>query len=431
MKAQITQLHHCLTIRFLPFLDQYFFWLLLVIFIIAIILMPNTGLVNDFDTFLQWVQYMLDHGFTQAYGLEINNYFPIFNYLLYLWILIYHNYQNIAVHIYDLKFFLVAFDFGSVALAAWLLKKFQKPRYWALLILFNPAFFYNSWVWGQIEALYLFFTLAAIFAALYKHPNWSVVFYVLAFYSKMQAIVFLPGLVLLLAPQYIKHPKQILLAIGSIFLTHLIILFPFIYAGQLTLMYQNVLASVDMFPIISANAYNFWTLLLSGKMSGHPDGVKFFIVSYKLWGILLFCSASALALWPGFLCWLKAPRQVIALDLKFLYSIFLQNALIALIFFYFPTQMHERYLQPAILLFGMVFLFKPNRISGFAYLIISITYFFQLERIIRYLQLSEFAYKWMSSRVMSINFGIVLVLGMYLLYQKRIVKTKKTDSEFN
>jgi len=408
--------------KLLPFLDKNFYPILAVIFILAVLLMPAAVLTNDYRVFVNWIVQMRDHGLASTYQLSTNNYFPMFNYLLYGMTLIFNSLSAIAANIHYLKIVLLACDFISVALCAWVLKKFHRPHYYALLILLNPAFFYNSWIWGQIEALYILFTVAAILAALYKHPNWSLVFYILAFYSKLQAIVFLPGLLLLLLPQYVKKPKLILQALFIFVVTQLIFLFPFIQAGQFTIMFKNVLTSVDMFPIVTANAYNFWVLVFGGQITIVKDATTLFIFSYKTWGIILFCLASALALWPLFWAWVKKPKNIPVLNQEYLFKVFLSTALIALIFFYFPTQMHERYLQPAILLFGMVFLLKPNVISGIAFGLISVTYFFQLERVMQFFQLPSLAYALMSSRIMSIAFTIVLILGFWMLYRKESPK---------
>lgn len=408
--------------KLFQFLEKHFFITLLVIFTIAVIFMPYTALVGDYNDFMKWLTHMRDNSLAFAYTLKGNNYFPIFNYILYSFTWIFNSIDDISKNIYYAKIILLAFDFGSIAIAGWILKKFKKPQLYSLLILFNPGFFYNSWIWGQIESLYIFFAFASIILAFYKHPNWSVALYILAFYSKLQAIVFLPGLILLLAPQFLSKPKLIFQAILSFFVTHFILLAPFILAGQLGNMYNNVMKSVDLFPIVTVNAYNFWVMIFGGSIGAVNDSTILIFWSYKVWGMILFCLTSAFALWPLFWDFIKKPKQELTTSKENLYKIILINALIALIFFYFPTQMHERYLQPAILLFGMVFLLKPNKITGLAFFLTSITYAIHLERIMRFLQLPEIAYTLMSSRVISIIFFAVLIIGFYLLYRKESLK---------
>jgi Gpi18-like mannosyltransferase len=288
--------------------------------------------------------------------------------------------------------------------------------------LLNPAFFYDSWIWGQIESIYFFFTFAAILAAVYKHSNLSLILYTLAFYSKLQAVIFLPGLILLLLPQLTKNHKLILSGILSVLATHLLMFFPFILVGQIGAMYKNVMASVDYMPFVTANAYNFWVLVFGGEINFTSDKNMLFFLTYKTWGLLLFCSASALVLWKSFWSWVKKPRTIPEVNLEYVYKVLLVTGLIAIVFYYFPTQMHERYLQPAIFLFGTIFLLKPGKITGLMYLLISIAYFFNLERLMHYLNLPALAYKLMSSRLLSIMFTAVLLQAFYLLYQTEITQ---------
>lgn len=408
--------------KFFPYLENHFLLVLLIIFFFSVIFMPYTALVGDYNDFLKWLTHMKDYGLSYAYTLKGNNYFPIFNYILYSFTWIFSSIEEITKNIYYIKIILLAFDFGSIAICGWILKKLKKPQLYSLLILFNPGFFYNSWIWGQIESLYIFFTLVSIIFAIFKHSNWSIVFYILAFYSKLQAIVFLPGLMLILAPQFLSKPKLILEAILAFILTHILLLAPFIQTGQLGFMYNNVLKSVDLFPIVTVNAYNFWVLVFGGNIGSTLDATILYGFSYKTWGMILFCLASAFALWPIFWNFIKKPKETITPSKESLYKILLINALIALIFFYFPTQMHERYLQPAIVLFGMIFLLKPTKLSGLAFFLISLTYAVHLERLMKFLQLPEIYYQLMSSRLISFIFLIVLAIGFFLLYRNKKLK---------
>ena len=404
------------------FIEKNFYLILILLFVLTILLMPSSTLIVDYNSFYLWTEQIKLHGLQHAYDLKSNNYFPVFNYMLYIFTWIYSNLKDISANIFYMKVPLLAFDFGSVALCAWLLKKFNNPRVYSLLILLNPAFFYNSLLWGQIESIYIFFTVASLVAAKTKHTNWSILLYVFAFYSKLQAIVFIPCLGLLLLPQFINKPKLILEGIITLLLSHVLVLFPFILAGQVGAVYANVASSLDLFPVVSMNAFNFWILVFGGRITITKDATILFIFSYKTWGMILFLLISLVALFPMIKEFFKHPKTLPGFNLDFVYKVFLINALISFIFFYFPTQMHERYLQPAVIFFGMVFLLKPGKISFLTYLILSITYVASLEKVLKAFQFPRITYVLMSPRIMSFTFGIVLVLAFFLLYRKPIAE---------
>ena len=61
------------------------------------------------------------------------------------------------------------------------------------LILFNPAFFYNSAYWGQIEAIPLFFAVVSFYFFWYlDKPLEGALFFALSLLTKQSMIIFIP-----------------------------------------------------------------------------------------------------------------------------------------------------------------------------------------------------------------------------------------------
>ena len=86
------------------------------------------------------------------------------------------NYTNINW----LKVPTALFDWGIIFLALRMLKEQGKSLQWGLLLALNPAFWYNTIIWGQFDSIWVFFSLAALYTA--TRSSWwvSVLLFVLA-----------------------------------------------------------------------------------------------------------------------------------------------------------------------------------------------------------------------------------------------------------
>ena len=407
-------------------LSNKFNLILFLIFLLAVIFLPKGGLQGDYEYYIRWIDWMRESGLANIYAMQEVNYFPIFLYILYFLSVVIRDLVVLAANIYLVKIFILAFDFAAIFLVGNLLKKLNKSPFLSFLILFNPAFFFNSLLWGQIEALYIFFIAAAFLAVIYKHTNLSVFCYVLAFYSKLQAIIFLPGLVLLLLPFYLRNRKLLLQTFGVAVATNVVLLLPFVLNGSLNQMYANVFSSIDMFAVLSNNAFNFWILFLGPFEAGSPDSAKLLFLSFKQWGMLLFALSSFIILLPLLIRLLKKEKIAQKLAAGFISLVFLINGLISLVFFFFNTQMHERYLQPTILFFWISLILKPSKLLAVIYGLTSVAFVLNLERVIKYFNLGIYDTILFSSRISALMFLVALILGLYyviknyLLYHRAV-----------
>lgn len=108
-------------------------------------------------------------------------------------------------------------------------------------------------------------------------------------------------------------------------------------------------------------------------------------------------------------------------EIKFLLIILI--LLISLVFFYFNTQMHKRYSHPA-LLFSGAFAFVNG--SYLMYVLCSLAYFLNMEKVLKYLQLENYNTFIFDERVISVLYLTAIILGICLLYKAYF--TSKPDN---
>ncbi len=368
-----------------------------------------------------WTQYCFENELGTIYSFKIDghvltNYHPIFLHFLNFFSTLFEDWETLKEHLYQIKIFPLVFDFIG-ALAIFLI--LPKKKRWPLLpffLLVNIAYLYNSIIWGQIDSVFTVFTLLALVFGLRQQPGAAIVFYLLALNTKLQAIIFLPLVGLVLLPAIIQHWRRALGGVLLAVLVQLILLWPFIEAGQLPAMWQTLTTgSVDLYPRTSLSAYNLWFLFFSHNSVVVADTEVFYGLTYKNWGLLLFCLTSAAILLPlalrSFNCiWQKRPLNAESAELVFLVA-----TLIAVSFFYFNTQMHERYSHPALL---MAFFYCCLRGRYTLYVLLSLAYFLNLERV---MQAFEWSYNTLlfDPDFVATLFSLVLVLGLLSLYRRK------------
>jgi len=210
---------------------------------------------------------------------------------------------------------------------------FTRKSWLSALVLFNPAFFYNSAIWGQIESIPIFFLLVSLyFIVRIRRPFLSTIFMVLALLTKQSAIIFIPlfGLVFLAHFKWTTVLKSVGLALLFFWLSFL----PFFQAGSLLVFpfvtYWDKIQTGSGSTYVVDHAFNFWALVTGiGKISDSQSAWA--DLSYNSWGLLFFTAA------------------MIFILVKFKSTkIFAAAALSNMSAFFFLTRMHERYLAPAL-----------------------------------------------------------------------------------
>ena len=341
---------------------HHFYILFILLFVAFCFAVPDSGYDKYF--WISWSKAIAEKGLGNIYlNPEVNN-FPIIIYLLKIFTFLFSSDSIDVFSINYLKCVAIVFDFVTLALVVFLLKNNGKKLLLSLVFLLNPAFWYNTIIWGQVDTVHTFFVFVALLFAIHEKPLPALVFILLAVNTKLQAVIFLPLILMIIFnTERIEKPQsytEILISVVSLVGIQLIILLPFIVSGNFTqTLYSLINSSVDFYPTVSRNAYNLWYLFFADPLNT-SDQISF-LLPLKLWGIILF------VLFYSLMIFLFVKSK------KGLAEIFLVFALVSLSFFWFNTQMHERYVHPVVLFSGLYAIFSKRYlifiISSLAYLL--------------------------------------------------------------
>ncbi|MCR5888778.1 hypothetical protein LRS06_13570 [Hymenobacter sp. J193] len=391
---------------------------------LLLLLVPRAGYEGDVDCWTRWATFIYENGLPNVYELPDNNYNPFYHYVLWLYGKMMGSTGKIFHFRHYLKAFTLLFDFAGAILVSRFVAGAERRFILSLLLLFNIGYLYNTLVWEQVDAIFTFFALAAVVAALRRRTIASTLLYVLALNAKTQAIIFLPLLLLLWLPQWLSTGRrQVLPALGAAAGLQALLLFPFLVLARQDAWPHIVnlnLHAADMYPFITMNAYNLWVLI-------HPDGPFHFVsdwhdttvgaagLTYRQWGMVCFMAALAIGLVPVALLSVRTflSRQLPASSREQA-IIFLTGTLIPLLFTYFNTQMHERYWHSA-LLFLAAYSFLTRRYVLFV--LLSFTYFLQLETMLHFLQLKNYKILFFHPWFLTGMFTLIMVGAYVSLYR--------------
>lgn len=181
-------------------------------------------------------------------------------------------------------------------------------------------------------------------------------------------------------------------------------------------MWSVVVQSGGKLPYLTLNACNLWTWFGSPRETwgGSDEAMAAFHMSYRQIGLMLFLVASLIAMFPALRYCLRVflgrtkeawPRT----------QVWLTAALVALVFYFFNTEMHERYVHPAFI-FLTAYAFYKRRFG--MYLLFSIAYFLSLERALFWLKLPDYHRLIFDVRLLSVAFAAIMIWAGILLYRK-------------
>lgn len=175
-------------------------------------------ITSDYTAFLsQWYDFIRSHGGFAAMQYNFSNYNPPYLYLLAI-----ATYLPIP-KLVAIKSISVIFDL-VLALFTFLILRLKYecplvPLIGATAMLLAPTVILNSTAWGQCDAIYAAFCVGSLYFLLRKRWAWACVFFGLAFAFKLQAIFFLP--VLLLFALRRRLPLRYFALIPAVFLLSL------------------------------------------------------------------------------------------------------------------------------------------------------------------------------------------------------------------
>lgn len=350
--------------------DRFLIYIIILGFLIRIIFAFLPGFKVDVNAWFVWSERLTSLPLSQFYSDQIwTNYTPGYLYILYF-----------LGHIKNLLgggdglFYLVLklpAIIAEVVLTIFVYKKLIHQKRWAkisaLAIIFNPAFIFNSSIWGQIDGLLTLMMVLTVFFLDKRNLVLSSIFWGLSFLIKPQTIALLPVYGIFIK-RNIKNIIQIIFpAILIIFLFSL----PFFPGQPLSGIFNLFFRMMRDYSFTSLYAYNFW----GGLGFWIPDNLLWLGIPYQLWGYFLLI---------GF--WV-----LVFLTTRHKLSLYSLAALATLSFFFLPTRVHERYLYPAIVF--LIVVVSRMRSVKLLLMVVVLTFSHFLNLYYVYVYFNEFYYK--------------------------------------
>ncbi|HLO69288.1 MAG TPA: hypothetical protein VK167_00355 [Flavipsychrobacter sp.] len=368
---------------------------------------------HDYKTFKTWAVHLYQHGLGNAYTIW-NDYMPVYQYVLFAFAKLAGSEGAIVKHIFYLKIVTLVFDYATLYyIYKWMDKRVD---YLVLLLIsmLNIGFGYNTLIWGQIDGIFSGLALMAIYYAWKHNLTLSLLCYVLALNTKLQALMYLPVLGLLYIMMPNLNVRRVAKGIAVALLLQALILLPFALQpeGGLSLLWQQVVDSFNRYPTLGEN--NFWSFVVPVDTIHVPDaGVWLVGLTYKQIGLLLFMGSSLVALMPllkaAYKKWmLKQANVQPAKDVLWVVC-----SLIALLFYYFNTEMHERYSHPALFFLTAYAFYTKDYIVYIAY---SLVYFLVQEESMRGLHINHDSIFLFHPFFIAGFFGAIIIYLFYRLY---------------
>lgn len=223
----------------------------------------------------------------------------------------------------------------------------------SLLYAMAPAVIHNSAVWGQVDAIPTLLVIASLEMARRRRLTWMAVLAVLAALTKPQALIMTP-IWLMVAIVHLGRDWRKWIASGAVALAvAVVLLVPF--DDQLKGVWRSFSGAAGYYPFTHLNGFSAWFLgnpLVEPHLGDPLAGTTWEDSLYnwyvgddvpgalgltaRSWGLLAFACVgvySLVRLWRG------------RCDDHVLYRV---APLLPLAFFVLSTQMHERYLYPAV-----------------------------------------------------------------------------------
>jgi Gpi18-like mannosyltransferase len=217
----------------------------------------------------------------------------------------------------------------------------------AALLLFNPAMFFNSSVWGQIDAILSLFIALALWFLVDERYIPAAAMYALAVIFKPQAIMFAPVIGLAYVYAFFKKggiKKAVAGTAGGLAVAAAVLaLFIALFTGNQPYdwVIEKYAGTIKYYNYASINAFNVYTLF--GLNWGQvPSFTLFgFKIAYGTIALVLICVAIVFLQWRT-----REQRRFFDLSAFLVISVFM-----------LVHSMHERYMIPACicLLFAYIY----------------------------------------------------------------------------
>lgn len=316
------------------------------------------GYAIDIGCFKAWANAASAHGPAGFYGsLDFADYPP--GYMYVLWVpgflrsLFSIDYDS-SLYTVMIKLPSIIAEVAAAALLYRIAKRESGTRFGLLcasLILFNPALFFNSSVWGQIDS---FFTLSMVLTlyCLEKDKYLLGAFaFAIGLLIKPQAIMFLP--VVGLAYFYALFKKGGALKAAANMIGALAIGAAVIFLGALPFtgnqptlwIVDKYIGTVGSYPYGTLNAFNLFALL-GGNWT--PDTQPLLLFDFKTWGMIFLVMICVAVV---FVQWRSRERK----------PYFEISAFLIISLFMLMHMVHERYIVPSCMLLAFAYAYSRDK----------------------------------------------------------------------
>jgi Gpi18-like mannosyltransferase len=394
--------------------QKQFFVLAGLLFLVVLFILPDHGHKGDIRCWADWSAFIRMHGLTNIYYSD-SDYLPAYHYILYLYG---HSRESIGRIYADINYFKMVvflFHLGSSYIMLLFIRlldtKEKLPQ--GIFYLLNIAVLYNTLVWGQVDEMMTFFVALSLYLLTRDQPRSAMISYLIAINLKLQSIVFLPLILLIVFFIYLrKNIKTFLFDLFILLSLQYLIFLPFILTDNLHMVWNTLFRLVDSQPLISANAFNLWFAIVGIDARGTHDTETFIVFTYKQWGLFLFFLMSFFALLPLFIQvmkrWLLHSSQELYAPIMVL--IF---GMMPLLFFFFCTQMHERYSHPAIFFLVLYSILSRKWHIG---LLGSLAYLLNIDGVLRSLKFQYYGVIIYDAKFVAALFFLTIILCYKELY---------------
>jgi Gpi18-like mannosyltransferase len=296
------------------------------------------------------------------------------------------------------------------------ISKEQRPFFF-IFIMLNPGFLFNNIIWGQVDGIVAFLLMACVLALINRKNTAGLLLYVLALNFKVQSIIYFPLIVFILIHNISDFSgiKRLVFSVSAIAVLQLLIITPFILTGSTSKLMEVILNSVDKYPQVSMNAYNWWFWVFEEHPISILDSGTWLNVTYKTWGLLIFFLSSVAALLPLFLICLANIFNKNEQPIKRTDLVFASGALVTILFFFCNTQMHERYSHYALIFLAGYFAVTNNYLP---FLLACIAYFLNMEAVLRILNFPNYDILFFIPEFIAVLY-LILIFALYYIIYKR------------
>ncbi len=375
--------------------------------ILRVFLSQSEGYILDISYFTNWSHEVFNNGFNNFYQNSGADYPPFYIYILWIIGAMSHLF-NIDINIL-LKLPAIVADIATSFLIFHIAKRYTSFNIALLSVIiytFNPAIIYTSAIWGQVDSIYTFFLLFAVYEFVSDKPITSSVLFTLSVLTKPQSFVLAPLFVILIIK---KHSYKMLVKLACI--STIIFLFlskPFYIDSSVSEIFRSYISSYIEYPFTSLNAFNFWALF--GMFRPDSATILFPVLTYRIIGYMLFASLFI------YIVYFLLKRN----DEKMIY---IYTSLLFFGFFMLFTRIHERYLFPVFVFLTIAMIFDKR--LYIVYILSSITFFANLylvfEEVRTGVQIP------MSMFIVTYSTLINIILFIYLSYCLYSYKETKYD----